>query len=215
MIMELPITFKARFAEVDNGEFLVYRLFRYEDLIYELVYALKEKKCVYCEKDLEEKNSTLDHRYPRATGGISITDNLFVCCPKCNGKKGNLTHEEYMKSMELSSEKEKERYRKEIERHTEQILTKIGFKLPRKWIDFEKTKEIEYQTPWEIFRGKKYHRIVEFYERYSKLPRPIVVDKNNFLLDGYNTILFSEDFGIEDVPVIRLENTRYVRNQEL
>ena len=87
MIMELPKKFEFPFAKVKGGILEIYRLERFEDLMYELTYALKKKRCVYCGKKLKRTNSTLDHRYPRDTGGISITNNLFPCCSKCNSNK--------------------------------------------------------------------------------------------------------------------------------
>lgn len=211
MIMELPERFKLPFAEVVNGELKIYRLERFEDMIYELTYAIRKKRCVYCGKKLTCTNSTLDHRYPRDTGGISITNNLFPCCSKCNSNKSNLTHEEYLKAKDLSK-KERKRYTKEIFRYREKIMRKIGFKLPRKWVTFENINMIKYQRPEQDLRGKKYHRIVEFYEKYQKLPRPIIVDKNKHLLDGYNIIVFARDFKIQTIPVIKLENVELVNN---
>lgn len=211
MIMELPERFKLPFAEVVNGELKIYRLERFEDMIYELTYAIRKKRCVYCGKKLTRTNSTLDHRYPRDTGGISITNNLFPCCSKCNSNKSNLTHEEYLKAKDLSK-KERKRYTKEIFRYREKIMRKIGFKLPRKWVTFENINMVKYQKSEQDLRGKKYHRIVEFYEKYHKLPRPIIVDKNNHLLDGYNIIVFAKDFKIQTIPVIKLENVELVNN---
>ena len=49
-----------------------------------------------------------------------------------------------------------------------------------------------------------------FYKKYQKLPRPIIVDKNNKLLDGYNIIVFANDFNIKKIPVIKLENVELV-----
>ena len=104
MIMELPKKFKLPFAEVTkDGQLIMDQVIRYEDLIYELAYALKKKRCVYCDTRLKNKLiRTIDHRYPRATGGVSIVDNLFPCCSKCNSDKGDLTHKEYLIYREMN-----------------------------------------------------------------------------------------------------------------
>lgn len=106
MIMELPKKFRLPFAEVKKETLVIYKLMRYEDLMYGLTYAIKKRRCIYCGKKLSKKSSTLDHRYPRATGGISITDNLFPCCSQCNSAKGDYTHEEFQELKELSKKEQ-------------------------------------------------------------------------------------------------------------
>ena len=209
MIMELPKKFKFPFAEVKDGILEIYRLERFEDLMYELTYALKKKRCVYCGKKLKRTNSTLDHRYPRDTGGISITNNLFPCCSKCNSNKGNLTHEEYLNARDLSKRDKKE-YIKKLYKYREKTMKKIGFKLPKKWVTWEDINRINYKKTYPELRGKRYCKILEFYQKYKKLPRPIIVDKNNQLLDGYNIVLFARDFKIKQIPVIKLENVELI-----
>jgi len=214
MLLRLPRRFKLSFAEVKGEELLIYRLVRFEDMMYELTYACRKKKCAYCAKKLNRKNGTLDHRYPRHTGGISITNNLFPCCAKCNSRKSNLTHNEYL-NMENLFEKEKKKYLNKIIGYNQRIMRRIGFKLPRKWVTFEELDNITYVPPAESLRGKRYYRVLEFYSKHNKLPRPIVVDKNNKLLDGYNIILFSKDFEIPKIPVIKLENVELRLGEEL
>ena len=209
MFMELPAQFELSFAKVANGKLLISQLIRFEDVMYELTYACKKRECVYCGKKLNRKNSTLDHRYPRDTGGISITNNLFPCCPDCNSRKTNLTHEEYLKICTIYKNEKKE-YLNNIRQYNKKTMREIGFKLPMEWVTYEKLKNIHYQQSRDNLRGKKYHKIVGFYQQYKKLPWPVIVDKNNWLLDGYNTILFAKDFEIQQIPVIKLENVEFV-----
>ena len=205
MIIQIPTKFSLLpIAEVKNGNLLIYQLTRFEDLMYELTYACKKRRCTYCGKKLTQKNSTLDHRYPRDTGGISNTDNLYPCCPKHNSEKGNLTHEEYLKVQRLPK-KERKKYLNTIARYREKTFKKIGFVLPKKWVIYEDINKIKYPKK-QILRGKKYHRIVEFYQRYKKIPRPVIVDRNNYILDGYNIIIFANDFRIKKIPVVKLNN---------
>lgn len=213
MIMELPRDFKISSAEVIGEELFIYSLKRYEDLMYELTYALREGHCVYCGARLNKTNSTLDHRYPRDTGGISIVNNLFPCCSCHNSQKGNLTHQEYMEYKNLSKKDRKE-YLKKFEKRKKRIMQEIGFKLPRKWVTYEEIGNINYSQQSEELRGKRYHRILEFYNNYHKLPKPVVVDKNNMLLDGYNIILFARDFEIQRIPIIKLENVERVERHK-
>lgn len=205
MYMDIPKRFKLSFAEINEGDLYIYKLLRFEDMMYEITYSLKEKKCVYCGKRLSIRDRTLDHRYPRDTGGISITNNLFPCCSNCNSSKSNLTHDEYLVLRKLSK-KDRKKYLKHVYSYNKKIMRKIGYKLPKKWVEESDIKLINYQTPEENLRGKKYYRIVEFYNENKRLPRPIIVDKNNNLLDGFNILLFAEDSKIKSVPVIQLEN---------
>ena len=204
--MDLPHKFHIEnYAKVENKMMYIYRLERIEDLMYELAYATKKRRCVYCGKKLKRTNSTMDHRYPRDTGGVSIVNNLYPTCPLCNSHKSNYLHHEYLKISHLSKAEKKKEIKK-FYKNREKILSKIGYILPRKWVETMDMWEIKCQPPGHDLRGKKYHRIVEFWHKYHKLPRPVVVDKNNVLIDGYNIIIFARDFEIKRIPVIKLEN---------
>lgn len=212
MIMDLPKKFHIEnYAEVKDEVLYIERIERIEDLMYELAYAMRKHRCVYCGKKLKRKNSTLDHRYPRDTGGVSIVNNLFPTCPTCNSHKSNFLHHEYLKISKLKkSEKKKEI--KRFYKYREKILKKIGYMLPKKWVETIDIFEIKCRPPGEDLRGKKYHRIVVFWKKYHKLPKPVVLDKNNVLLDGYNIIIFARDFKIKEIPAIKLENVVVIEN---
>lgn len=205
MNMELPKRFQNSAIRINGNVLEIHHSISFEELMYELTYALKGQQCIYCGEKLNGKNRTLDHRYPRDTGGISITNNLFPCCSECNPHKGNLTHVEYLKMKKLP-ELEKKQYRKKIEKQKVKIMKEIGFILPKKWIIVINSNHVSYRDPKEVIRGKRYTKIREFYKKYGTLPRPIVVDRNNQLLDGYNILLFAKDFKIKVIPAVKLEN---------
>lgn len=47
-------------------------------------------------KIVKEWLATLDHIIPRSKGGARFSkDNIKLCCPKCNMKKGNLSIKEF------------------------------------------------------------------------------------------------------------------------
>ena len=54
------------------------------------------KKCRYCPELLVVSNIVCDHVYPLSMGGDSIIRNLQIICARCNTRKGNLTHKEYI-----------------------------------------------------------------------------------------------------------------------
>lgn len=205
MLLELPKKFEHPIAKVVDETLLIFQLERFEDLNYELTYSIKKDRCVYCDAQLKLKNRTLDHRYPRATGGISITNNLFPCCSKCNSKKSNMTHKEFLVFRELNKE-ERPKYVEQVTKQKEKVLKRIGYVLPHKWVEYMDVEDVKYREMQYFFFGKKFCRINEFYSKYKKLPRPIIVDKDNQLLDGYNAFMFAKKFRIQHIPVIRLEN---------
>lgn len=210
MIMELPKKFKAPCISCTGDVLIIHQLVRYEELVYSLTKAIRGKKCIYCGKKLKESTYTLDHRYPKNTGGVSITNNLFPCCDVCNAQKGNLTHKEYLKIMNLSK-RDRKIVIKDIYEHNEIIMKKFGYKLPRKWVTFINVDDIIYTISQHYNKGKKYNDILKFYRENHKLPRPIIIDNNNFLLEGYNILLFAHEMNISEIPVIKLENVEVKR----
>lgn len=209
MIMELPKkrNVKISYAQIKNGNLIIFDLCRYEDMIFELTYATKKKVCAYCGKRLKQDNRTLDHIYPRSTGGVSIINNLNPSCPKCNSKKDNLTDEEYFEFIKKKKSKnEQKEFLRYCSKRKEQKLKSIGYDLPNSWVMYEKVEKIKYIKPKYEYIGKKYYKIVEFYKKYKHLPRPVIIDKNNELLDGYNLLMFARKRKIKKVPVIRLDN---------
>jgi 5-methylcytosine-specific restriction endonuclease McrA len=56
-----------------------------------------EAKCIYCEKELSEQNSTTDHIIPISKRGNNSQVNLVVTCKDCNNERGNLEFKKYLK----------------------------------------------------------------------------------------------------------------------
>lgn len=210
MIMDLPEGkfFMKSMAQIEGGMLEIKKLERFEDLMYELTYAIRKRRCIYCGRRLSKETSTLDHRYPRASGGISITNNLFPSCSKCNSAKGDLVHEEYLCYRSIKSKKQQKVFLKKVRESREKIFREKGFLLPSWWISYVDLESIQYRRQKEELRGRRYHRIAEFYDIYGKLNRPVIVDCNSNLLDGYNILLYANDMNINIIPIIRLENVR-------
>lgn len=205
MNIELPEKFKAKNIECSNGRIIIHRPTCFESLMYNATKALKGHKCVYCGKDLKRGIYTLDHRYPRDTGGISITDNLCPCCESCNSDKGNLTHEEYMKIKNLSK-KDRQPILNTIHEKNEELRRSIGFNLPKSWVSYFDISSIKYAKPNAYTKGKRFKELKSSFDTYGKIPRPIIADANCRLLDGYNVILLAEETNIPNIPVVKLDN---------
>lgn len=63
-----------------------------------------DKPCIYCGTTITIKNAGLDHKTPlrglRGTPAqreLDCLDNLQIVCRRCNGLKGELPHEKYIK----------------------------------------------------------------------------------------------------------------------
>ena len=53
--------------------------------------------CRYCETRLDIGNIVCDHIEPLSNGGCSIKKNLQIICSRCNTRKGNISHQDYIK----------------------------------------------------------------------------------------------------------------------
>ena len=209
MLMELPgdkFVMKG-VAYTEGRNLIITQIGKFEKLMSQLAYALRKTRCVYCGRRLKGKDRTLDHRYPRALGGVSIVDNLYPCCLEHNSKKGEFTHEEYKHYMSLkNSKKHQEIFKREVEKQHERAFEKKGFVLPKNWIDYIQIDKIYVSSHISIIRGAKYERLENFFKKYGKLNKPIIIDNNFSLLSGVTQWQFCIDNGIKKVPVIHLEN---------
>jgi 5-methylcytosine-specific restriction endonuclease McrA len=51
--------------------------------------------CLYCRAAIDILSMELDHKVPLRRGGGPELDNKQIICRKCNGSKGDFTHDEY------------------------------------------------------------------------------------------------------------------------
>ncbi len=57
----------------------------------------QDGKCAYCGEMLPTVYH-IDHKTPVARGGTNDIENLHLTCPRCNLRKGTMTHEEFLVS---------------------------------------------------------------------------------------------------------------------
>lgn len=57
----------------------------------------QDARCAYC-KQLLSGAYHIDHKTPVSRGGTNDIDNLHITCPRCNMRKGAMTHEEFLVS---------------------------------------------------------------------------------------------------------------------
>lgn len=214
MIIELPEKFNyGNQARIDDGILKIPSSACVRDFMYKLTLAQKGKVCWYCGKKLKSDEITMDHLYPQDLGGPTIPNNLAPTCALCNNKKSNLTEKQYRQLLEAPENKKKTIKSKFLARN-EQNKIKKGYFLPKEWITSRKIDNILVtMLMGENYISKKYSKIETFYNAYHHLPYPIVVDRNNYLIDGFLVLMFAKNNNIMRVPTIVLENVEVVFNQ--
>ena len=53
-------------------------------------------RCLYCEADLAETGTHVEHQVALSRGGRNDAANIALTCPRCNRDKGTMTHEEFL-----------------------------------------------------------------------------------------------------------------------
>ena len=208
MIIPLPDEYSYKdIAEVKDDILHVFVPIKFEDLMYDLTYAVKDSNyCYYCSRPLSRDRSTLDHLYPRDLGGPTIPNNLCISCSNCNSNKSNMFEKEFLTYSTLSSQDKKAFYR-DYGNYLHFLKKWYSPVLPPGWVTYERIgKIIMPDVPFPLTKGKTYNKVKKLYKKYGRLYRAIIVDRNNKLLDGFNTLIFSQDNSITLIPTITLEN---------
>lgn len=198
---------KNAYAVVENGIMRIVGAISYEKLMFCACYHKYGLVCAYCGESLTKDTKTIDHKFPKVYGGVSILDNLLPACPKCNEEKSSLFEDEYRTLCKIEDKQDKKRYRfKCIGKHEEEVA-KRGFCIPEEWIEKE-TQVIlaDFIFSEDYKKSNKYLQIKEFFFKYGKMPKPIIISANNRLLDGFNLLMLAKNEAINPIPVIKLEN---------
>lgn len=218
MIIRLPKKFiytngLQNYAYVNRGKLYVKGNIVYENLMYNLSYALKGyDKCCYCGNRLTIRKRTIDHIYPRRWGGVSISNNLLPCCKNCNLDKQDMTYQQFQQWRNLTTIKEQERfYNKCIEENIE-LIKKKNFILPESWVvEYDVSALVEY-FPFKNFQEEKYQKTARYYKEYKKFPHPLIVSSNDWVFKGYNMLLYAKRHKMKTLPAIILENVIVIKN---
>lgn len=213
MIIDLPKTFRFigasrnDYAEVLNDILYLHGTVSFRRVMYNITYTIYGKnRCYYCGSKVKEKNITLDHMCAQDMGGPTISNNLLPCCKDCNSDKSNLSSIQYSTYRNLKKDKKKE-YKRLIAIQQELVKKEKVYELPADWITYANINSFIVRVELnKKYKGRKYDRIKAFYNAYGYLQKPVIVDKNHFLLDGYIALMFAKENGIERIPVIVLEN---------
>lgn len=215
MKISLPKNYSFKdLAIVKNGVLYIYKNFNFKDLMYDLTYNVKDNtKCYYCGTPLERCKSSLDHMYPRDSGGPTFPENLCISCTKCNNEKSNMTADEYFYYLSLPPEKRKE-YFNSVRMCKSTMSKWYAPSIPKEWMTEISTFEVDVPNFIEAnTQGKSYKRIENFYKKTGRFTKPVIIDRNLRLLDGFNVVLFARNNSIATIPAIILDNVEVTEDK--
>lgn len=198
--------------KVENGILLLRFPINFMDCMYTLTYFIKGKeKCFYCNKTFSEDKITLDHFVPQNFGGPTIPNNLLPACKNCNLKKASMLKPFYDKYLSLPTKKEKNQFVGDFQLMAQFLHRWYGFEFIKDWVEEQEINHIIVNISLKYgYKGKKYKKIKDYYRQYHHLQKPLIVDRKNFLLDGFTALMFAKENGIQKVPVIVLENVEVI-----
>lgn len=215
-------------AEVKDGILYIYKPGSFKDVMYQLTYLLYGKnECFFCHKKLrsnmlEMDNTkyfsqiTLDHLIPQEFGGPTITNNLRPACSECNSTKGNMYPDEFLEYKKFDNKRDKEskiarrKFKESLRFTQEQRRYGVIESVNKEWFTEELIRNIFVSFWIAEPLGLMYKKQERFFKKYKRLPKPIVISQNRFLLDGFNTILLGKYNFCEKINIIVLENVVFV-----
>lgn len=218
MIIDLPqnsqneVVLINNSMKIENGILKLYFPINFQENMYELTYFMKGKeKCFYCSRTFPKDKITLDHLVPQDFGGPTIPNNLLPACKRCNSEKTNMLKPFYDRYLSLSTNGEKSQFLSDFQQISRFLHRWYGLVFIQDWLEEKEIENIIVNISLDSsYRGKKYKKIKEYYKQYGHLQKPLILDRRNFLLDGFTALMFAKDNGIKKVPVIVLENVEVI-----
>ena len=199
-------------AYVRDGTLFVEGDVSFEDLMYSLAYAVYGKKhCFYCGRKLNRNKVTLDHKYPRSWGGVSITNNLAPCCRGCNSKKSNMNAYQFKKWLTIPPEKRHNYYSKVVSKNARGM--KKGFALPQSWITMLPVDEIARDIDFSEIKRMGNNKTNIFFQSNGCYPRPVIISSNGWVFKGFHILYHAKTHGIKRVYCIKLDNVVRVKKK--
>lgn len=184
----------------------------FQGVMYSLTYLMKGRHfCYYCKKSFPRDEITMDHMYPRSTGGPTIPQNIIPVCKHCNYEKSNMTLEQYKNYLSLKTESRKISYLSQIHALKEGFKSIGLFEIPVEWITPVKIDDIHTNIDFANITGSKYQKVKTYYETHHQFQNPIILDRNFYSLDGFYALFVAKSLGIPMIPAIILENVEIIR----
>lgn len=208
--MNIPLpcnNLKAKKFRIENGILYLRNGQSFQNTMYALTYFMKGKHfCYYCKRKVPRNKITMDHMYPRSTGGPTIPQNLIPACETCNFQKSDMTYEQYHIFLSLTNSFERKAYVAEINAFKEGLKAIGMFEIPNSWITPIRVADIHTQVDFANISQTKYEKVKLYYEQYHHFQKPIVLDRNLFSLDGFYVLFVAKSCGVSFVPAVVLEN---------
>lgn len=216
MIIELPKEFsmekegKGRIAFIENGILYLTRQTDFRKVMAKITYKIKgDDECQYCHKTVSKDKieMTVDHMFPLEMGGPTITDNLLPACKGCNSKKKNMTCEQFLIYESKGDREAKQKYLNQVLKFQEELRKRKVYQIPQEWMENVGVDDIIVNMKlYEAYIEKRYLACEKYYFKYGTIQKPIIVDRNSFLLDGFFQIMVAKNNNVKSVPAIMLEN---------
>ena len=113
-----------------------------------------------------------------------------------------------MESKSIGLEKD---YQRCLKKYQEGIRKKGLYQIPNEWItNKEITDIINVISLTDDYKKKRYRSLEKYYKEYGIIKKPIIIDKNSFLLDGFLTLMVAKNYNTKSVPVIQLDNVEII-----
>ena len=162
---------------------------------------------------IEELNATIDTVVNLAADTAketkSASERVKASANKANEEKENMTPDQFRVYMSLKDDGAKEQFKREYFK-IKMFQIRWLHMLPKEWISRIPVSSLIITIDLPDTTTNKYKKINEYYTRCGKFPKPIIVDKNNFVLDGFTVVLYARNNRIKEIPAIVLENVEVI-----
>lgn len=222
MIIELPEDFEFTKensqgnAYIKNSILYIDGNVNFDSLMYALAYKIHGNKvCGYCGKTMTFDNRTIDHMYPRAWGGVSITNNLLPACRECNNiRKRSMTYEQFREWKKLKTDEERKKYYQIVYLQNEKLVNQGELLFPKEFmVDYDITEVLKKIDLSYIKDDSKIQRYIsEYYDICHKYKHPIIFSRNGELLDGINMLYHAKKHDEMILRAIVMENVVKLRS---
>lgn len=173
-------------------------------LVWETEYSREIKKlkdsygercyCCYCGEPLSRLEMTADHFTPISRGGLTISENLGICCKSCNLEKGSMTATEYLKYRSSHPKA------KRADNLTTPDFKELTYDRVANIKDISVPKGFKRTPP----TANKVAKMKSYIKKWQQLDKAIEVFSRNdwTLTDGYARYFAASEMQMREVPII-------------
>lgn len=165
--------------------------------------------CAYCGRELRYDQIIYSMIYSKNVGGVKIPQNMLITCKQCDNKKDNMNKFEYLKYIN-ANKKEKMTIKAEVEKSINIYRKERAYKIPRNWIEYINIQEKKLKTDLLKISNKKMILNKDFFEKYKYFMTPIVINNQDYILDGIEIYKIAQKQKLNNIPVVIIENLKIV-----